>query len=333
MQSLRSCGFILGLMAAVFTAQALAAEQEASKKPTKPVSRVEQLAPLLDENTLVVFRMDVKRIEGAEAFDVLARLFPPPGGFTDKDAVRKQMQERWKELADRGGETLYLVLRIAPGVDDGIIGAIPLMPGVDPAPLLDWLKYLDGQERHRTEDLVWTTGPKTAAAINSRQASPRPDFTEAFASLADAPLQWTMALPDDPRRVLASFIPELSTELGGESLRQIATDTKWIAVSGQLGEQARLRIDVRLSNAERAQQLSDLLLRLRSVLPTLPAVQQAVPAADAFFRRQNPQRMEQHVSLEFSAADSRLLVNQVLAEQLRIWAERKANKTESPDER
>lgn len=218
-------GGLLGVVG-MATAQEMPAKLEFAKR----------IAPLLDEQTMVVVRVDVARAP----VDGITKLLSSFTGEADISALAPTLRAWAKEFKSKGGREVFFTY----GPNDFPNKPVLFAPiGATPPERKDLgalLKTLLGDDETLVIDHLHgcvVAGPKVAVDdIKTRKAAPRPDLQEALSVGKDAIAQLAFGLTKDARKIHEQIVPFLPDDLGGGDIKTITRGLQWLALIVGAGE-------------------------------------------------------------------------------------------------
>lgn len=219
----------------------------------------ERIAPFVDEQTLVVMRFDISKLE-VESLLKLASAFGEPDLVSE---VAPTMRKLAETFVKKGGREIFVTYGAG---DYPAFPAICVPIGDSPPTRKDLgelvIELVDGVAPKLVIDhihgcvCVGTT--ETMAMVKARKAVARPELMEAIANGADAPIQFAFALSADARRVHEEVAPMLPGELGGGSIHKVTRGAKWASLAINPGPKMPARFTVEAISPAAAQELLDL---------------------------------------------------------------------------
>jgi hypothetical protein len=222
-------------------------------------ARAKIIAPLIDEQTFFVARIDLGRIALDPLLDEkLPRLlFDFDGGAQ----IKEQTAALRKRLLDAGAKDVYIVFTLAGGLRRPLpFAAIPLASGGDEKAIRAALPMLAAERRG--DVLLMAADHDALARLAAMKPDPRPELPAALEVAADAAVQVLFLPPAYYRRVLEETVGELPKEIGGGSIRVLTRGMLWGAVGIDGPPHPALRITIQAEDAQAAGALHDKLAGL-----------------------------------------------------------------------
>jgi hypothetical protein len=231
----------------------LAAEKPAAK--FDPAAAAKAIAPFIDEQTVVVVRVDLTRVDLRPLFEQAVEWVPE--ARTEIGVASLVVQGALSTLTKAGVQDAYLVVSLA----DIPLGpphrppflVFPLGEGADEKALATLLAPVREYEVKQRVDNVFFAGSR-AAMERYKKGKPdvRPELTAAFEAAGDTAVQALLLPPKYTRRVIEEMLPELPAILGGGSSRILTDGFLWEAVGVDLSREMSLRIVVQSKDQEAA---------------------------------------------------------------------------------
>ncbi len=243
-----------------------------------PTARARAVAPFVDEQAILVARLDVERLDP----DALWQKADKFGlGFLEQEPeLRQQAQALRKMFLDAGGEDLYLVVSsaymtgrkagragflVAPVSGDGDAAALAaLAPGA--AVMGSAVVFGPGEILEKLRDI---------------RPAPRPELPAAFAAAGDTAAQLILLPTADNRRVIEETLPVLPEELGGGPSTAFTRGALWAALGVDVAPEASVGLTFQSENPAAARSLAAALEALKQAVGGAEKVRQALPQYEA----------------------------------------------------
>jgi hypothetical protein len=205
-----------------------------------PVQAIEEVAPLIDAQTIVVGRVDVDRINPDHWIDLFGRFLPPE----DLEPARNTARAWLDVYRKRGGREVYIILGLG---DTAPCLLTPVAGDLERGDLAEMLRMFVGPgAAHARIGKLLAVGPKDALErLKARKPAARPELAEAFAATGEGVVRVAIAMPADMRRVFEETIDELPETLGGGSVRILTRDFRWLAASLNAPPKMSIRVITR----------------------------------------------------------------------------------------
>ncbi|HEX5102473.1 MAG TPA: DUF1559 domain-containing protein, partial [Pirellulaceae bacterium] len=217
-----------------------------------PAARVAAVAPFLDEHTIAVGHVDLKRIDPAAAIRTIGDLAPK-----DDLDFRKRLVEMeagltgvLKSLGEAGVTDVYLVASIADIPQNPPFLVAPIKAGGNAQVAAEMLGKIIGLPA-REEIGGAAVVAKDQAILERLKAlkpTPRAELAKAFEIAGDTAAQLIFSPTDDTRRVLREMLPRLPDEIGGGSGKMLADGVQWAVISANAPP--KLSLDVRVQSKD-----------------------------------------------------------------------------------
>lgn len=174
---------------------------------------------------------------------------------------------------------------------------------------------------YRQQDYVVLSRQDGASAdAGSTPAVTQAAIRDAFATVADAPIQLVVVLPDHVRRTVQELSPNLPPQLGGGSSELLTEGFEWLALGIDL-QALQTNLVLQSSSPEAAKQLAEQLPNLmRSAYKSFTPPSDAVPTplVESLLAWLQPQQegsqLRKQLSLSSSSADNRALLSTLAAQ-------------------
>jgi hypothetical protein len=267
--------FLLG-MAMLFASAARAADP----------ADLSAVAPLIDDQTVFVARIDLPRIDVDAWLDLVEPFLPRPAEV--KQADRREAKAWLEAYRKKGGREVYIVygLNDVPGAPCLLTPVGDELPRNDLAELLQIL--IDEKTSARIGKLLAVGNEQALKKVQAHKPARRPDLEEAFAASGDGLVRVALGIPADVRRVYEELVPELPKEIGGGSIQILTRGFKWAALALDAPPKLRGRAIIQAADAGAAERLNALVTRgLQAGRNVLLADRDApdIPAFPQFVRR------------------------------------------------
>ncbi len=248
------------------------------QEKTDAAARAKIIAPLIDEQTFFVARIDLGRIAVDALLDEkLPRLlFDFDGGAQ----LKEQATVFRKRLLDAGAKEVYIVFTLAGGLRRPLpFAAIPLAAGSDEKAIRAALPMLAAERRG--DVLLMAADHDTLARLAAMKPDARPELAAALEAAGDAAVQVLFLPPAYFRRVLEEAVGELPKEIGGGSIRVLTRGMLWGAVGIDGPPHPALRIVIQSEDEPAATALRDKLADMLRLAGNDSRITKTIPAFDA----------------------------------------------------
>ena len=260
-----------------------------------PAARVAAIAPFLDEHTIAVGHVELKKLDPAAAVKTIGELAP------DEDAeFQKRLSEMeagvktmLKVMGEAGISDVYLVVSIADVPQSPPFIVAPVKGGdVEKAAemLFEFSRF---PARAAMHGAAVCGSEATIERLKTMKAVPRPELAKAFALAGDTAAQFVFAPTEDTRRVLREMLPRLPDELGGGSGKMLADGVQWAVISANAPPKLSLDVRVQSKDEDSAAALRGLVMSGIQLFREKSKLEEAKPeereAAEAVLRLITPQ--------------------------------------------
>jgi hypothetical protein len=280
---------------AAVTLAALVSQRTLSASEPSAAQLAQMLAPIVDEQTLLVVHVSLANLEPAQALDQLAMLIKL--SQRDQRAMASE-GERWirlaRDLRQTGARDLFLVLSINDLPKTEFLMAVPIAAGVDQAAVEKLLTVEPhygevGISGRQVGELLVFARPLAQRNLQALRPVSRPEFAAAFTAVEKSTLQVLLLPSADTRRVIEEILPTLPAEIGGGASRVLARGITWAALAVDLPpKKLDARLVIQAASADAATELKSELAQILQSLAKLPAMQQMLPQFNELAREFQP---------------------------------------------
>jgi len=261
------------------------------------------IAPLLDDQTLIVARVDLGRIDVAGVVKLVGDLAGDKAAADQLKPAEEQARKMLQALTQAGVSEVYAVVSLADFPKEPLFVAAPVKPGHNPkeeaAELLREILKLESADA--IGGLAIAGKKQALERLKTLKPAPlRPEFVQGFAKAGDSAAQIVLAPSDDVRRVLREMLPRLPDEVGGGSGRILA-DVRWAALSVQSPPKLALNLTIQSRDADSAAAQRSLAIAALGLAAKSPDIRSGVPKIDELARLLAPQIRGDQLTLELSA--------------------------------
>lgn len=248
-------------------------------------ARARQIAPYLDEQVIVVGRIDLARVDVKGLFAQL-----PNSIDRQTIAVSEAAVQLWIETFRKaGGAEIYVVGSLADVPEQPPFLIVPLTVGAKERDLADLLKQISfrpgAAERLRFETCVrldsvlFAGSPQALERARKKPAAPRTGLGDAFAAAGESAAQLLFVPSDDHRRVFREMLGQPPDRPGVPLGTILADGIHWLALGVDLPPKLSLRWVVQSADIAAARGLSAAIQEGADEIGRMPAVQSAIPNA------------------------------------------------------
>jgi len=250
MKPLTIYALLLSLLAA--SKSLLAAESAATA--------VQAIAPYIEENTLLVVRCDLTRVDIDTLTDVAIRFMPDAEDRIN--ALQSQAKARIAKFTQAGLREVYLT--VAPsekGMMPKVCAVVPIPAQFDDTAVRTALELpADRGQRIGSALVVQVLIPFGSAAKLppvAIRAAARPELTAALETVHDRDAWAVLIPPPYTRRVIEELMPQLPSEMGGGPSTLLTHGVEWAALGIDLPPRAAVRMTIKSQDALSAVALRD----------------------------------------------------------------------------
>ncbi|MCK4624719.1 MAG: hypothetical protein KAV00_05360, partial [Phycisphaerae bacterium] len=268
---------ILILVALVMPAVAPAGQAYDAAAITKTI------APFVDDQTLVVIRIDFSRLDVDATWARFMELLKVTKDHDVKDIVgAKGEVERWvKDFVKAGGKDFFFVFSLADLPAEPYFVVVPLRPGAK-AEVLTGLVTSGKAEAAKSrpakrrksgglfgcpaagkiKNAIVAGSPEQLKRLRAANGVDRPNLPKAFAAAGDSSVQILLLPTPDTRRVIEEMMPELPKEIGGGPSTVLTRGLIWAAIGINAPPKMSVRLIVQSKDTASAKAFRDLVPRI-----------------------------------------------------------------------
>jgi hypothetical protein len=255
-------------------------------------SPADRIAPYLTDDAIVVARVDVKAVSVEAALRQLEPFLALSG--EDADDVRRRATGKAEELRKSGVREIFAIVSPSDFPQAGADLVVMTATEVDPSTIAHALGIPEPQaESDRTiapvNGGVYLGSNATLAHLMERSPY-RLALWDAFAAVADSPIQIVLTLSTDQRRVLREMLPDLPPDLGGLTGAQLAAGLRWAALGVSFEPKLSAKLVVQADSDQAAQALETAATAGLRRLSTNPEVLKHFPPMPLFVGSLLPKR-------------------------------------------
>lgn len=236
------------------------------------------IAPFLDEDTFLVVRLDVEKVDqealvkyAEDSFGKMMKVLPIPAEAQGE--VKGQMMGALttartflNDIAKAGGKKIYLLMDMADftaGVDEPVV-VVPLQAGAEADGVMEVLRR-NNTEADDVEEIgkavvfaKSTARTRLKNVAGAAKAVDVPNIAKALAGAGDAPLRVAFAPSDKSRTWMQSNLPPLPDALAADIDAKTLLDSIDYASIAVVQKPAHvMNLALKCKDAEKAKQLSD----------------------------------------------------------------------------
>ncbi|MBN1490249.1 MAG: hypothetical protein JXA69_10050 [Phycisphaerae bacterium] len=282
-----------------------------------PGARAKAIAPFLDEQTIGVAHVDLRRsfapgakgpqvdLDALEAWCTgVLELAQPDVQARTRDIAElrevKAVAEEWiTEFTQAGGTEIFAVASLADSIEHGnAFLVVPLAAGADANAIANLLR--DGTanapasspaEAANVSPSTMTTEhignavvaapPATLKRLRTITPAARPEVAKAFDAAGNTAVQVLLLPTADCRRVIEEMIPTLPSQLGGGPVTAVTRGAMWAALSIDTHPAISVQLVLQSENGAAAQAVEAVIDASFRFLAADAAVRVAVPDAES----------------------------------------------------
>jgi hypothetical protein len=261
-----------------------------------PAARLAAVAPFLDEQTIAVGHVDLRRLDPAAAMKTLGDLAPKEdaefrNNLTEVESGLASMLKAFNQV---GISDVYLVVSIADVPPNPPFLVAPVKAGGDADAAAEMLfEFSRLPARAALHGAAVCGAEATIERLKTLKATPRPELAKAFGVTGDTAAQFIFAPTDDTRRVLREMLPRLPDEIGGGSGKMLADGVQWAVISANAPPKLSLDVRVQSKDEDSAAALRGVVMSGIQLFREKAKLEEAKPAereaAEAVLRLITPQ--------------------------------------------
>ena len=237
-------------------------------------AKLASIAPFLDNQTIAVGRLDLRRVDVQAAMDFFAKdvpeeLLPPE---QRKEVVAKATELK-DQLLQAGASEVFVIVSLEDFPRGQPLVVLPLAKGADPNKVQEVLTALGSNVKGESLHGAIVLAPQGV----TKQPAARPDLAKALATAGDTAIQFAVSPAGDVRRVLRETLPPLPAELGGTTGAELADSFSSLAVGINLPPRTSLSLTVQAQDAKSAALLGTLAKKSLDLLSNNEDVQRQFP--------------------------------------------------------
>jgi hypothetical protein len=284
--------FVLALLAA---GTAMAGEQ------FDPAARAKTVAPFIDEQTVLIARVDVSRLEVDPLVDKAVELVREvvPEARAELDRFREEEQQTRAQLKklqaafrQAGGREVYLLFSVA-DVDfhrePSPFLILPLGNRADEKTLAAMFRQTHFEVQERLGDVLFVGNAQTLNRLTTLKPSPRPEIAEAFKTAGDTVAQAVLLPPTYAARVIEEMLPQLPKEIADGPSTAITHGLLWAVLSADPPPKMSLKLVVQSQDAQAAAALRKKWIAALQLLGRQKEVRERIPTFDKLAALVTPQ--------------------------------------------
>jgi hypothetical protein len=215
------------------------------------------VAPYLDEQTIAVVHVDLKRLD----FDALLKRLAEAAKLEkdDIDRMKAEAGHALTTLTGAGVRDLYGVITLADGNHEPFVLVAPVTGNTEEKVLAAFRQLVNrGAKVERIGQAVVVGSDAAVQRLGDHKPTAFPELAKGFAAAGDSMAQVVVLLPATMRKALGETLPNLPEEVGGGSIKTVTEGFSWAAVGVDLTPKLGLRVVVQAKDADAAKALGQL---------------------------------------------------------------------------
>ena len=294
--------FLLALLAA---GTAVAGEQ------FDPAARAKTIAPFIDEQTVLIARVDLSRLEVDplvdKAVELISDVVPEARAELDRfreeeQQARAQMRKLQAAFRQAGGKEVYLLLSLADisfRNDPVPFLIVPLGESADEKALAALFRQTDLGVQQRLGNVLFVGTRPTFDRLKALSPTPRPEIAAAFRAAGDTVGQAVLLPPKYAARVIEEMLPNLPQEIGDGPSTAITHGLLWAAVSADPPPKMSLKLVVQSRDAQSAAAFREKWIAALQLLGRQKEVRERIPTFDRIATLLTPKAEPDRLTLTF----------------------------------
>ncbi len=268
------------ISAIVLAAAATSLCGAAQKTPPDQIAAT--LAPLLDEQALVVGHLDCEGLDVGASMKAIAGLLDKQAAIAEQ--ITSPHISSILALQKTGARDLYFLLSVADlPIATGAF-FVPVPENVQAESIANIFRPFKEFQVDQVGSNVVFGDHKTVPRLKNVSPVPRAHLVDALAAVSDAPLKIVLTLPAYFRPVIEQTLPELPEVVGGGPSTVLTAGIQWVAIGIAVEQQPGIRVVVQSESPEAAAALAErfseacgLLRKNEKARTDLPAIDQVIP--------------------------------------------------------
>lgn len=282
----------------------------AQEKPD-PAARAKVVAPFIDEQTVLIARVDLLRLEVDPLVDKAVALIRDvvPEAQAELEGFRREEKQARAGLKglqaafrQAGGKEVYLLFSLADisfRNDPVPFLIVPLGEGADEKALAALFRETGLDVHQRLGDVLFVGTRSTVDRLRALSPSPRPEIAEAFRAAGDTAAQAVLLPPKYAARVIEEMLPSLPKEISGGASTVITRGLLWAVVSADPPPKTSLKLVIQSQDNQAAKALREKWAALLALVGKEKEVRQRMPQFDKLAALLTPEVEGDRLTLVF----------------------------------
>jgi uncharacterized protein DUF1559 len=289
----------------LFILRPLALPSAAKGQATRSVAdKASVVAPFIDEQTLVIGRIELAKIDPGSTVKLLSQIAPA----ADRSRLAGQaaeIEQKAKEilhvLAQAGVVEIYGVVSLADMPKEPLFVVAPIKAGSDAGKAAGVLRQVLHFEQSDVRPGVVILGKQsTIERLKTLRPTPRPELAKGFERAGDSAAQLILSPGDDARRVLRETLPRLPDEIGGGSGKMLADGLQWAVVTADAPPEFSLHVLIQSKDADSAVALRGTIVSALQFVGKQEEIRRHWPQFDDLARMVTPQLVGDKLAISIS---------------------------------
>ncbi len=240
------------------------------------------IAPLLDEQAVIVAHLDYENFNADAAVKSIGRLLGQHAAIAE--TLTKPHTSTFRALKKAGASELYFLLSLAdiPGETGAFF--VPVPENAKSQGIAGIFGEFNEFQVDQIRSNVVFTGPKTLARLKEVSPVARVCLVDALVAVEETPLKIVFTPPDYFRPVIEGTLPELPEVVGGGPSTILTAGVQWAALGVDFDPQPSVRVVVQSESPEAAAAFAkklgeacELLCKNEKARADVPEIDQIMP--------------------------------------------------------
>lgn len=222
--------------------------------PAQPAdSAAEQIAPLVNADTVVVGHLDLSKVDLDPLFQLVTAIAPEGQGPTPE--MMHMAKATFQRVREAGLKDVFVLYATADFPNEPVFVIPADQANAFPLPL-EGLLPSSANHRETIGNFVGLGRARALERLKTLRPAARPELSEAFEEAGDVALRIAILPTADMRFAFEQVSPLLPQELGGGSVRVLTQDMGWMVFSVQTTDQLPIRGVLQTTNEASAKALT-----------------------------------------------------------------------------
>ncbi|MHB8969423.1 MAG: DUF1559 domain-containing protein [Pirellulaceae bacterium] len=256
------------------------------------------VAPLVDDQTFLVGRLDVQKLPldkvQTRLTAIVDKISGDPSGVQNMTPIVSHIQQVRTAFLEAGGQEVFVLVSTSyapaptpffvvtcaePGKLDAVQSFVKQLLDASPEKL--------AVRKHGDRSLL-IGQPRTLELLDSLKTEPRAEVTAAANAIAEAPIQLLITPSADQHRVLRETMPNFPQPWDKITGQVVSDGFQWGVLTLEATPTLKANLVIESKDPPSAEQLNTVVATSLDALAQLPIVQQAVPQAGQLLKLLTP---------------------------------------------